>query len=95
VLPWSTSDLQFGDVANALRLTPERTLADFGRSSVALDATTVKAFLTAHPSGLFALCAPDSPAEADGVKPETLATRDRTCKARDVRVCRHRHGGGP
>ncbi len=67
-------DLQFGDVANALRLTPERTLADFGRSSVALDATTVKAFLTAHPSGLFALCAPDSPAEADGVKPETLAT---------------------
>ena len=67
-------DLQFGDVANALRLTPERTLADFGRSSVALDATTVKAFLTAHPSGLFALCAPDSPAEADGVKPDTLAT---------------------
>ena len=67
-------DLQFGDVANALRLTPERTLADFGRSSVALDATTVKAFLTAHPSGLFALCAPDSPAEADGVKPETLGT---------------------
>ena len=67
-------DLQFGDVANALRLTPERTLADFGRSSVALDATTVKAFLTAHPSGLFALCAPDTPAEADGVKPETLGT---------------------
>lgn len=67
-------DLQFGDVANALRLTPERTIADFARSGPELDATTVKAFLTAHPSGAFALCAPDSPADADGVKPDALAT---------------------
>jgi pilus assembly protein CpaE len=67
-------DLQFGDVANALRLTPERTIADFARSGAALDATTVKAFLTAHPSGAFALCAPDTPAEADGVKPDMLGT---------------------
>ncbi len=67
-------DLQFGDVANALRLTPERTLADFARSGSALDATTVKAFLTPHPGGVFALCAPDSPAEADGVTCDTLAT---------------------
>ena len=67
-------DLQFGDIANALRLTPERTIADFARSGAELDATTVKAFLTAHPSGAFALCAPDSPADADGVKPAVLAT---------------------
>jgi pilus assembly protein CpaE len=67
-------DLQFGDIANALRLTPERTIADFARSGADLDATTVKAFLTAHPSGAFALCAPDSPADADGVKPAALAT---------------------
>lgn len=67
-------DLQFGDVANALRLTPERTIADFAKSSADLDATTVKAFLTPHPSGAFALCAPESPADADGVKPDMLAT---------------------
>jgi pilus assembly protein CpaE len=67
-------DLQFGDVTNALRLAPERTMADVARKGSDLDATSVKAFLTPHPSGLFALAAPDSPAEADLVTPEILAT---------------------
>jgi pilus assembly protein CpaE len=65
-------DLQFGDVANALRLTPERTIADVARSGAEIDATTVKAFLTPHPGDLFVLCAPESPAEADMVKPELV-----------------------
>lgn len=67
-------DLQFGDVANALRLAPEQTLSDLVRVGTTLDPTTVKAFLTPHPSGLFALCAPESPAEADGVTVETIAS---------------------
>ena len=60
-------DLQFGDIANALRLTPELTIADSGRASGPLDATTIKAYLTPGPQNLFALCAPLSPAEADDV----------------------------
>lgn len=67
-------DLQFGDVSNALRLTPERTMADMVHAGSTLDATTVKAFLTPHPSGCFVLCAPNSPAEADDVKPQLLGT---------------------
>jgi pilus assembly protein CpaE len=60
-------DLQFGDVAAALALTPEQGLADVARSPVPVDATTLKVFLTPHPSGLYALCAPDTPAEGDEV----------------------------
>jgi pilus assembly protein CpaE len=67
-------DLQFGDVGHALRLTPERTIADMARAGSNLDATTVKAFLTPHPSGCFVLCAPDSPADADDVKPQLLGS---------------------
>ena len=38
----------------------------------ALDITTLKAFLTPHPSGAYALCAPVSPADADEVGPEDV-----------------------
>jgi pilus assembly protein CpaE len=65
-------DVQFGDVANALRLSPEYTLADAVRVGESLDITTLKAFLTPHPSGAFALCAPASPADADGIGPEDI-----------------------
>lgn len=58
-------DLQFGDVASALHLNPEHTSADIVRSPLSLDATALKTFLTAHPSGLYALCAPNTPADAD------------------------------
>ena len=58
-------DVQFGDVGNALRLAPEHTIADAVRAGDALDATTLKAFLTGHPSGVYVLCAPESPADAD------------------------------
>jgi pilus assembly protein CpaE len=60
-------DLQFGDVAAALALDPEQGLVDVARSAADIDATTLKVFLTPHPSGLFALCAPDTPAEGDEV----------------------------
>jgi pilus assembly protein CpaE len=58
-------DVQFGDVANALRLSPEGTIADAIRVGAGLDITALKAFLTPHPSGALALCAPVSPADAD------------------------------
>lgn len=66
-------DLQFGDVAGGLQLAPEHTIADAARSRD-LDLTNLKVFLTPHPLDLYALCGPDSPAEADDVVPEA-ATR--------------------
>jgi pilus assembly protein CpaE len=60
-------DLQFGDVAAALALAPEQGLVDVARSVAEIDATTLKVFLTPHPTGLFALCAPETPAEGDEV----------------------------
>jgi pilus assembly protein CpaE len=65
-------DLQFGDVANALRLLPEATFGDSVGAGLT-DITTLKATLTPHPSGLYALCAPDTPAEADDISGEHVA----------------------
>jgi pilus assembly protein CpaE len=53
--------LQFGDVASALRLLPASTWAYVAKAGD-IDATALKIFLTAHSSGLYALCAPDLPA---------------------------------
>jgi pilus assembly protein CpaE len=57
-------DLQFGDVALALGLRPERTLYDLVRSSGSLDAEKLKDFLVEHPSGAHALLAPVRPDQA-------------------------------
>lgn len=60
-------DLQFGDVATAMRLMPEHSIADAARSGEYMDAMGLKLLLTPHPSGLFALCGPESPAEGEEV----------------------------
>ena len=60
-------DLQFGDVASALALGPQATMADAARADVRLDSTALKVFLEPHPSGFYALLAPHFPAEADEV----------------------------
>jgi pilus assembly protein CpaE len=65
-------DLQFGDVASALHLVPEHTFADIVNSPLSLDSTALKTFLTAHPSGVYALCAPDKPAGADVITPDLV-----------------------
>lgn len=65
-------DLQFGDVEYALRLKPETTIADLARAGDKVDATSVKAFLTPHPTGVFALCAPARPAEAEELDADGL-----------------------
>jgi pilus assembly protein CpaE len=67
-------DLQFGDVANCLQITPQHTLADAARSTTPVDATALKVFLSAHPSsGLWVLAAPETPADADDVSAEMSA----------------------
>lgn len=65
-------DLQFGDVATALQLQPEHTMFD-AANAPSLDTTTLKVFLTAHASGLYALCAPDSPAKGESITSEKVA----------------------
>jgi pilus assembly protein CpaE len=60
-------DLQFGDVATALQLRPEHSLADVARAGTAVETTALKVFLVSHTSGLWALCSPPSPAEADEI----------------------------
>jgi pilus assembly protein CpaE len=63
-------DLQFGDTATALLLTPEHSLSDAaGLLQDELDGATLKVFLSRHgPSGLFVLCAPDDPATGDAIR---------------------------
>ncbi|HUQ64244.1 MAG TPA: AAA family ATPase [Acidimicrobiales bacterium] len=66
-------DLQFGDVASALGLGPQSTMADAARAEGRLDSTAIKVFLEPHPSGLYALVGPHFPAEAEEVSPATVA----------------------
>jgi pilus assembly protein CpaE len=65
-------DLQFGDLATALSLTPEYTLAQLSRTAQ-MDATSVKLFLTPHDSGLFVLASAHDPAEADSITPAHIS----------------------
>ena len=60
-------DLQFGDVASGLMLEPERTLADAVTGAAVQDSMVLKSYLTLHQSGVYALCAPLSPAQADQI----------------------------
>jgi pilus assembly protein CpaE len=57
-------DLQFGDVALAIGLTPMRTIYDLVRSGGSLDADKLDDFLMEHPSGVRALLAPVRPDQA-------------------------------
>lgn len=57
-------DLQFGDVALAMGLTPLRTIYDLVRSGGSLDAGKLEDFLMEHSSGARALLAPVRPDQA-------------------------------
>lgn len=59
-------DLQFGDVASVLRLQPTSTIGDIARRWP-VDSANLKLALTPHQSGIYTLCAPLTPAEADDV----------------------------
>jgi pilus assembly protein CpaE len=58
-------DLQFGDVASGLLLEPDHCITDAVHGSASQDSMVLKAFLTVHPGGIYALCAPRTPAESD------------------------------
>ncbi|WP_447925462.1 AAA family ATPase [Georgenia muralis] len=60
-------DVQFGDVATALNLSPDYSLVDTVRGTAARDTMALKTFLTLHETGLYAICAPESPAVADTI----------------------------
>ena len=56
-------DLQFGDVASALGIEPENTIADLARVPGGVTATSLKVLMTRRDENLYALCAPNSPAD--------------------------------
>lgn len=58
-------DLQFGDVASGLMLDPERSVLDAVNGP--MDSLSLKTYLTHHPTSLYALCAPQNPADADRI----------------------------
>lgn len=66
-------DVQFGDVATGLQLEPEHTLRDAVSGAAYQDSMVLKAFLTVHPAGIYALCAPGNPGEADRISGEAVA----------------------
>ncbi|MGO9901062.1 MAG: AAA family ATPase [Solirubrobacteraceae bacterium] len=66
-------DLQFGDVALSLGMTPDTTVYDLAVSGGELDADKLDAFLMHHPSGLRVLAAPARPDQAQSVTAEFLA----------------------
>jgi pilus assembly protein CpaE len=60
-------DIQFGDVGSALALRPEYSLADTVHGPATQDTMVLKTFLTQHSTGLYVICAPDSPAAMDTI----------------------------
>ena len=60
-------DLQFGDVASALALGAQSTMADAARAGSKLTSTSLKVFLEPHPASFYVLVGPHFPAEADEV----------------------------
>lgn len=66
-------DLQFGDVASALNLEPEHTITDAVFGSAAQDSMVLKAYLSVGATGVYALCGPKNPADADLITAEQVA----------------------
>ncbi|MFB0834010.1 AAA family ATPase [Arthrobacter halodurans] len=66
-------DLQFGDVASALHLDPEHTITDAVFGAAAQDSMVLKAYLSVDESGVYALCGPRTPADADLIGPGQIA----------------------
>jgi pilus assembly protein CpaE len=65
-------DLQFGDLALAMGVRPDKTMYDLVQSGGSLDAGKLEAFVMPHPSGVRVLVAPTRPDQASTVGPEFL-----------------------
>jgi pilus assembly protein CpaE len=66
-------DVQFGDVASALNLNPEYSLPDTLHGPASRDTMVLKTFLTLHETGLYVICGPKSPAEADSITAQQVS----------------------
>ncbi|VXB69703.1 P-loop NTPase [Aeromicrobium sp. 9AM] len=62
-------DVQFGDAATLLNLTPEHSIADAFGSAAAMDTLILKTFLTPHPAGFYVLAGDESATVGDHVRP--------------------------
>lgn len=71
-------DLQFGDVASGLSLDPEYYLPATVTGPASRDTMVLKTYLTLHETGLYVICAPESPVEADGIAAEDVRRLLRT-----------------
>lgn len=65
------ADMQFGDVAAALGLQPERTIVE-AVSDAAVDEIVFKTFLTHHDGGFFVVASAPSPELGDSISAEAL-----------------------
>ena len=65
-------DLQFGDVALSLGLSPDKTIYDLAKSGGSLDIEKLDSYLTTHSSGLRVLQAPTRPDQASFVTVDLL-----------------------
>jgi pilus assembly protein CpaE len=65
-------DLQFGDLALAMGVRPEKTMYDVVQSGGSLDADKLGAFVMPHESGVRVLVAPTRPDQASSIGPEFL-----------------------
>lgn len=75
-------DLQFGDVAAQLGVTPRHSAVDAMGKAAARDEFVLSTFLHEHPDGFFVLPAPESPAAADKVDPKRVGHLLRQLAAR-------------
>jgi pilus assembly protein CpaE len=66
-------DLMFGDVAIALQLPPDRSIADAVALAGKLDKLGLESLVTRHPSGVEAVLAPVQPGSADTVSADVVA----------------------
>jgi pilus assembly protein CpaE len=73
-------DLQFGDVAIMLNLTPKLTISEIMPQIVSLDSEAFQEFLVTHESGLKVLTAPTKPEYAEVVTKEAVEKILKICK---------------
>ncbi len=66
-------DLQFGDVATSLHLSPEHSTVDAARAVINGENQMMKVFLIPHDSGIYTLAAPEDPADSDDISYEHSA----------------------
>jgi pilus assembly protein CpaE len=68
-------DLQFGELATALRLKPRYTIADLVTHQADTEdlAPRLEEYLERHESGVFVLASPDQPSQADAIQPDDVA----------------------